>query len=137
MSREILIITYNYFMSKITAPKKNRNRNPLQDIERDKIIFQTIENILTAKGVSKYRMCKDTGIAQAKLNTFSQGKSNLTKDEFILICKYLGIANPNSLYYNKDITYVVDEELNHVKSELKKVSDKLEKYERAVKILNE
>ncbi|HIT65980.1 MAG TPA: helix-turn-helix transcriptional regulator [Candidatus Merdisoma merdipullorum] len=63
-------------------------------------MYEKFEKLLAAKGVTPYRVHKDTGISSATLSDWKNGKSEPKKDKIEKICKYFDV--PLSYFYGDD-----------------------------------
>ena len=63
-------------------------------------MYEKFEKLLAAKGITQYRVHKDTGISSATLSDWKNGKSEPKKDKIEKICKYFDV--PLSYFYGDD-----------------------------------
>lgn len=54
-------------------------------------MYQKFEKIINKKGITPYRVSKDTGIATATLSDWKNGKTTPKTDKLVTISKYLGV----------------------------------------------
>ena len=63
-------------------------------------MYKKFERLLELKGVTPYRVHKDTGISTATLSDWKNGKSQPKKDKIEIICKYFDV--PISYFYETE-----------------------------------
>lgn len=66
-------------------------------------MYEKFEKLLKEKGVTPYRVHKETGISTATLSDWKNGKSQPKRDKIEKICEYFEI--PTSYFYGDDGTY--------------------------------
>lgn len=54
-------------------------------------MYEIFERLIKEKGISMYRVSKDTGIATATLSDWKHGRSKPKLDKLLKICTYLNI----------------------------------------------
>ena len=65
-------------------------------------MYEKFEKLLREKGVTPYRVHKETGISTATLSDWKNGKSQPTRDKIEKICEYFGV--PSSYFYGDEST---------------------------------
>lgn len=65
-------------------------------------MYEKFEKLLKEKGVTPYRVHKETGISTATLSDWKNGKSQPKRDKIEKICEYFEI--PTSYFYGDDET---------------------------------
>lgn len=65
-------------------------------------MYEKFEKLLEEKGVTPYRVHKETGISTATLSDWKNGKSQPKRDKIEKICEYFEI--PTSYFYGDDET---------------------------------
>ncbi len=63
-------------------------------------MYDKFEKLLEAKGITPYRVHKETGISTATLSDWKNGKSQPKKDKIEKICAYFNV--PLSYFYDDD-----------------------------------
>ena len=63
-------------------------------------MYDKFESLLKEKGVTPYRVHKETGISTATLSDWKNGKSQPKRDKIEKICEYFGV--PTSYFYGDD-----------------------------------
>lgn len=63
-------------------------------------MYEKFEKILIEKGVTPYRVHKDTGISTATLSDWKNGKSQPKKDKIERLCEYFEV--PLSYFYGNE-----------------------------------
>ena len=63
-------------------------------------MYDKFESLLKEKGVTPYRVHKETGISTATLSDWKNGKSQPKRDKIEKICEYFGV--PTSYFYDDD-----------------------------------
>lgn len=63
-------------------------------------MYDKFEILLKEKGVTPYRVHKETGISTATLSDWKNGKSQPKRDKIEKICEYFGV--PASYFYGDD-----------------------------------
>jgi transcriptional regulator with XRE-family HTH domain len=56
-----------------------------------KTIIQTILDTIRARGLSGYRVSKETGISQGGISRFLRGERMLSAEGINKVCEYLGL----------------------------------------------
>lgn len=64
-------------------------------------MYEKFENLLKERGVTPYRVHKDTGISTATLSDWKNGKSQPKKDKIEKLCEYFEV--PLSYFYNEEV----------------------------------
>lgn len=54
-------------------------------------MYQVFENLMQKKGVTAYKVSKETGISQATLSDWRRGRSQPKIDKLLKIAKYFGV----------------------------------------------
>jgi len=54
-------------------------------------LYNNFRRIITEKGITPYRVAKDTGVSNTTLSDWKNGKSTPKLDKLIKISKYLGV----------------------------------------------
>lgn len=54
-------------------------------------MYEIFERLLNEKGITMYRLAKETGISTATLSDWKNGRSKPKLDKLLKICSYLGI----------------------------------------------
>ena len=54
-------------------------------------MYQIFERLIKEKGVTAYRVSKDTGIPQATLSDWKNGRSKPKFDKLMTLAKYFGV----------------------------------------------
>lgn len=75
-------------------------------------MYKKFEKLLEEKGVTPYRVHKETGISTATLSDWKNGKSEPKRDKIEKICEYFNV--PISYFYgedkeNEDVYYINDD----------------------------
>lgn len=65
-------------------------------------MYEKFEKLLKEKGVTPYRVHKETGISTATLSDWKNGKSQPKRDKIEKICEYFGV--PSSYFYGDEST---------------------------------
>ncbi len=65
-------------------------------------MYEKFEKLLKEKGVTPYRVHKETGISTATLSDWKNGKSQPKRDKIEKICEYFGV--PSSYFYGDEPT---------------------------------
>lgn len=65
-------------------------------------MYEKFEKLLREKGVTPYRVHKETGISTATLSDWKNGKSQPKRDKIEKICEYFGV--PSSYFYGDEST---------------------------------
>lgn len=55
-------------------------------------MYEVFEKLLKEKGVTSYRVSKDTGISQATLSDWKNGKSKPKADKLKTLSEYFGVS---------------------------------------------
>lgn len=55
-------------------------------------MYEVFEKLLKEKGVTSYRVSKDTGISQATLSDWKNGKSKPKADKLKILSEYFGVS---------------------------------------------
>lgn len=55
-------------------------------------MYEIFEKLLQEKGITPYRLSKDTGISTATLTSWKQGKYNPKPEKLKIIADYLGVS---------------------------------------------
>lgn len=55
-------------------------------------MYEAFEKLLKEKGVTSYRVSKDTGISQATLSDWKNGKSKPKADKLKILSEYFGVS---------------------------------------------
>lgn len=63
-------------------------------------MYEKFEKLLNERGITPYRVHKETGISTATLSDWKNGKSQPKKDKIETICDYFGV--PLSYFYGND-----------------------------------
>ena len=63
-------------------------------------IIERIDNAIKSKGLTTYRVAKDTGISQASFRDWRQGKAKPKTDKIKVLSDYLGVSVEYLLYGN-------------------------------------
>lgn len=63
-------------------------------------MYEKFENLLKERGVTPYRVHKDTGISTATLSDWKNGKSQPKKDKIEKLCEYFEV--PLSYFYENE-----------------------------------
>lgn len=63
-------------------------------------MYYIFEKIIKERGISLYRVSKDTGIPYSTLNDWKNGKSKPKVDKLIKIATYLGVSLDELLNVN-------------------------------------
>ena len=84
-------------------------------------MYNKFERLLKEKGVTPYRVHKETGISTATLSDWKNGKSQPKRDKIEKICEYFGVP----------LTYFYGEENNAepAKRDTKEITEMLSKME--------
>src|SRR5699024_4579490 len=64
------------------------------------IMYDKFEKLLNERGVTPYRVHKETGISTATLSDWKNGKSQPKKDKIEKICEYFNV--PLSYFYGEE-----------------------------------
>lgn len=70
-------------------------------------MYEVFESLLNQRGLTAYRVSKDTGITQTSLSNWKNGKSNLSQDSYRKLADYFGVSieylmtgrEPSAPYY--------------------------------------
>ena len=54
-------------------------------------MYRKFQRLLDVKGITPYRVSKDTGIAQSVLSGWKSGRSKPKADKLLIIANYLGV----------------------------------------------
>ncbi len=65
-------------------------------------MYDKFEKLLKEKGVTPYRVHKETGISTATLSDWKNGKSQPKRDKIEKICEYFSV--PSSYFYGEEST---------------------------------
>lgn len=65
-------------------------------------MYDKFEKLLKEKGVTPYRVHKETGISTATLSDWKNGKSQPKRDKIEKICEYFSV--PSSYFYGAEST---------------------------------
>lgn len=83
-------------------------------------MYEKFEHLLSERGVTPYRVHKETGISTATLSDWKNGKSEPKKDKIEKICEYFGV--PLSYFYEEekkgDEKYYINDETAAMAQEL-------------------
>lgn len=63
-------------------------------------MYEKFENLLNERGITPYRVHKDTGISTATLSVWKNGKSQPKKDKIEKLCEYFEV--PLSYFYENE-----------------------------------
>ena len=63
-------------------------------------MYEKFENLLNERGITPYRVHKDTGISTATLSDWKNGKSQPKKDKIEKLCEYFEV--PLSYFYENE-----------------------------------
>jgi repressor LexA len=55
-------------------------------------LYEKFQQIITFKGITSYRVAKDTGISTTTLSDWKHGKSKPKADKLIKLADYLGVS---------------------------------------------
>lgn len=55
-------------------------------------MYEVFEKLLKEKGITPYRVSMDTGISQATLSDWKNGKSKPKADKLKILADYFGVA---------------------------------------------
>lgn len=55
-------------------------------------MYETFKRLLDEKGVTAYRVSKDTGISQVVFSEWKKGKSKPKIDKLNILAKYFGVS---------------------------------------------
>jgi len=55
-------------------------------------MYKKIEKLMKERGITAYRLSKDTGIAYSSLSDWKRGKSNPKIDKLVILAKYFGVS---------------------------------------------
>ncbi len=61
-------------------------------VEDEQIMYEIFESLIKEKGITVYRFCKDTGIAQATIIDWRNGKSKPKADKIKKIADYFDVS---------------------------------------------
>lgn len=85
-------------------------------------MYDKFERLLKEKGVTPYRVHKETGISTATLSDWKNGKSQPKKDKIKMICDYFNV--PLSYFYGGDEEFA-DGEKYYINEETAEMAQKL------------
>lgn len=92
------------------------------------LAYQRFFNLITEKGITPYKVHKDTGIATATLSDWKNGKSTPKQDKMKLLADYLGVST-DYLVSGEERRYSEDDALLDVRiSEDKELKEAIKKY---------
>lgn len=55
-------------------------------------MYKKIEKLMKERGITAYRLSKDTGIAYSSLSDWKRGKSNPKLDKLVILSKYFDVS---------------------------------------------
>lgn len=55
-------------------------------------MYEVFERLLKERGLTAYKVSKDTGIAQSVLSAWKNGVSQLKQDKFVILADYFGVS---------------------------------------------
>lgn len=63
-------------------------------------MFGKIEKLMNERGITAYRLSKDTGIAQSSLSDWKTGKSKPGAEKLYILARYFGV--PMEFFLQKE-----------------------------------
>lgn len=55
-------------------------------------MYKRIEELMNEKGITAYRLCKETGISNTSLHDWKCGRSKPKLDKLIILAKYFNVS---------------------------------------------
>lgn len=84
----------------------------------DYLMYENYEKIIKAKGLTNYKVSKDTGIAQSVLSTWKNGGTTPRVEKLQILADYLGVSVDYLLGVQTDVHHYVDTETAQIAQEI-------------------
>lgn len=81
-------------------------------------MYENYERILIAKGLTNYKVSKDTGIAQSVLSTWKTRGTTPRVDKLQILADYLGVTVDYLLGVQTDAHHYIDNETARIAQEI-------------------